>query len=126
MGPEGLRKAALASHQNMHALKEKLLTISGVETVFASPTFHEIVFRLPVSVDAVLEKLAKQNIQGGFSLRKFYPELGECLLVCVTETKTPEDLENFAKELRSVIENLFQGQNQKKSKVNGEEASCHN
>src|SRR6202034_2154802 len=57
MGPEGLRKVALASCRNLYQLKEKLAAIAGVEVVFNHPVFHEIVLRLPVAVDAVLESL---------------------------------------------------------------------
>lgn len=103
LGPNGLRQVALASHHNLNVLQEKLAAVANVEIVFASPMFHEVVLRLPVSVDVVLHELAKQNIQGGLSLRTMYPELGECLLVCVTETKTLEDIEKFVVSLASTM-----------------------
>ncbi len=103
MGPKGLRKVALASHQNMNLLKEKLAAISEVQMIFNSPVFHEIVLRLPMSVDTVLEELAKDKIQAGLSLQKYYPELGECLLVCVTETKTEDNINLFVDKLRTVL-----------------------
>lgn len=116
LGPKGLHQVALASHANMNILKEKLSAIAGVELVFTSPTFHEVVVRLPQSVDAVLQKLADENIQGGFSLRKDYPELGEALLICVTETKTSQDLDLFTEKLRQVLQNLANQPCEKKNK----------
>ena len=113
MGPAGLKKVALTCHQNLEILKEKLTTIPDIAVAFNSATFHEIVLRLPVSVDAVLEQLAKENIQAGFSLTKIFPELGECLLVCVTETKTEKDLQHFADKLREALQVT-----QKKSEAN--------
>lgn len=115
MGPKGLRKVAFVSHQNMSFLKDKLTAIPGVKAVFESSTFHEVVFRLPKSVDAVLQALAKEKIQGGLALSKAYPELGECLLICATETKTLEDLEQFADKLRVVLQD-DSIQSEKKSK----------
>ncbi|MHB1946526.1 MAG: aminomethyl-transferring glycine dehydrogenase subunit GcvPA [Gammaproteobacteria bacterium] len=112
MGPKGLRKVALASHQNLCLLKDKLTAIPGVEVVFNSPIFHEVVVRLPKSVETVLMNLAKENIQAGFSLKKAYPELGECLLICATETKTPADFDVFVSQLHVALQN----QNEKKSK----------
>jgi glycine dehydrogenase subunit 1 len=103
MGPDGLRKVALASYQNLHSLKEKLAVIPGVEIAFDAPLFHEIVLRLSAPVADVLDILALQNIQGGYSLTKAYPELGECLLVCATETKTEKDLELFAEQLKLAL-----------------------
>jgi glycine cleavage system P protein (glycine dehydrogenase) subunit 1 len=103
LGPAGLRSVAIASHQNVHYLREKLCAIEGVWAVFNRPVFHEIVVHLPMSVDAVLHALAKNKIQAGFSLTKAYPHLGECLLVCATETKTHEDMDYFVKKLADVL-----------------------
>ena len=50
------------------------------EIVFTRPIFHEVLVRLPKPVDEVLEILAKSQIQGGFALKKAYPELGEVLV----------------------------------------------
>jgi glycine dehydrogenase subunit 1 len=60
--------------------------------------------RLSQPVETVLHELAKRKIQGGFALNQAYPELGNCLLVCVTETKNSEDIKQFAKLLRDVLE----------------------
>lgn len=103
MGPLGLRQIATVCHQQLHYLREKLDTIEGVEILFNRPMFHEIVVRLPMSVDVVLHEFAKHHIQGGFSLTQTYPELGECLLICVTETKTEDDIDNYTKKLREIL-----------------------
>ncbi len=104
MGPKGLRKVALASHQNLRVLQEKLAAIHGVKVIFHSPVFHEIVLQLLKPVDQVLHGLARANIQGGFNINKFYPELGECLLICATETKTLKDIDAFAQQLSAVLQ----------------------
>lgn len=103
MGPNGLRQIALVSHQNAQLLQEKLATIANIEFVFQASHFHECVIRLPKPVDVVLRELAKLNVQAGFNLHQAYPELGECLLVCATETKTPEDIEKFTTLLATVL-----------------------
>jgi len=103
LGPHGLRQVAAKCHQNLLLLKEKLLLIPGVSLVFEGPALHEMVVRLPTSVDKVLQTLAEIKIQGGLSLSRFYPELNDCLLVCTTETKTNEDLERFAQALARAL-----------------------
>jgi glycine dehydrogenase subunit 1 len=103
MGPHGLRQVAMACHQNLQYLQEKLFAIDGIEPVFNRPAFHETVIRLPVSVDTILQALSKNKIQGGFSLTKSYPELGECLLVCVTETKTQKEMDYFTEKLAEIV-----------------------
>lgn len=95
LGPEGLRRVAMASHANTKKLAEKLTKIPGVELIFTRPFFHEIALRLPESADIVLAKLADSGIQGGVNLTKFYPELGNAILICATETKTEEDLDKY-------------------------------
>lgn len=104
MGPEGLRVTAALSHQRALEMYQELTQIPGVDGVFAAPFFHEMVLRLPKAVDYVLHELAKRHIQGGFSLKQAYPELGECLLICVTETKSLQDIQLLAHHLRDVLE----------------------
>lgn len=104
MGPEGLRQTAMMAHQRTRELKTALMAISGVDSVFSAPFFHEIVIRLKVPVQKMLEELAKLNIQGGYALNEAYPELGESLLVCATETKTPADIQLLAENMRAVLE----------------------
>jgi glycine dehydrogenase subunit 1 len=104
LGPEGLRNTALACYHNAHLLRDKLAAVGGVKVVFNSPAFHEMVLRLPVPVDLVLNELAKFNLQAGFALQKFYPELGNCLLICATETKSSLDFDDYAEHLKYALE----------------------
>lgn len=103
LGHEGLSRVALTSQQQTTKLVELLTTIDGVERAFTSPHFHEAVIRLDRPVGPVMESLAKQDILGGFDLSKDYPELGNTLLVCATETKIDEDLELYASALRDAM-----------------------
>ncbi|MES2682497.1 MAG: aminomethyl-transferring glycine dehydrogenase subunit GcvPA [Pseudomonadota bacterium] len=103
VGPAGLEKVASASMANTTALVEALTKIKGVELVFASPRFHEAVIRLPKPVAAVLETLADHNICGGLDLSAHYPELGQTLLICATETKTAKHIQTYAAALAAAL-----------------------
>jgi glycine dehydrogenase subunit 1 len=103
LGPEGLRRVALASQQQTAKLLNLLTSIDGVERAFSAPHFHEAVIQLDRPVGPVLEYLAANDILGGFDLSKSYPELGNALLICATETKTDEDLEAYATALRHAM-----------------------
>jgi glycine dehydrogenase subunit 1 len=103
LGPKGLESAAATSHASCRKLVEKLGAIPGVEPVFDSPFFHEAVIRLPVLVVGVLEKLLQQKVLGGLDVAHYYPELGNALLLCVTENKTSDDLDRFANALATAI-----------------------
>jgi glycine dehydrogenase subunit 1 len=103
MGPEGLKRVAATCHANTKSLVEKLTSVADVELAFNKPYFHEAVLRLAKPADQILEKLANAGIQGGFALTKDYPELGEALLVCATETKTEKELENYQMQLKIIL-----------------------
>jgi len=103
LGPEGLRRVALQSHQNTLSLMNGLAAIDGVERVFSEPFFHEAVFRTPRPAQEITDGLAERGILGGYELKRDYPELGEAILVCVTETRTQEDIESYARELASLV-----------------------
>ena len=103
VGPEGLRRIATQSHANTLALVEKLEGLAGIKRAFNGPVFHEAVISLPAPAEDVLDRLKTERILGGLNLRDFYPELGNAVLVCATETKTSGDLENYAERLKKAI-----------------------
>lgn len=99
LGPEGLKRVANHSHANSLQLQEKLKNISWIEPAFDRPFFHEFVIRLKKPAQAVLKQMIDHNIQAGYPLKNDYPELGDSILVCVTETKTQADLDSYYSEL---------------------------
>lgn len=103
MGAEGLKRVAAQSHANKQDLVEKLIAVDGVQSVFNRPSFHEAVIRLELPVKDVLDSLAASNILGGYSLVEDYPELGNAILVCATETKNTTDLEHYAEKLQHIF-----------------------
>jgi len=103
MGFEGIKKTAIASHQNTQKLVDKISAIDGADILFNSSIFHEFVIRLKKPADEVLDRLADKNIAGGVSLSQSFPQLENALLVCVTETKTDEDIALFCHELEAAL-----------------------
>jgi len=104
LGPDGLRKVAVASAANLRALRERLLKIPGVEPLFADRTqFHELALKLPKPAADVIEALAAKKIVAGVSLGEEYPQHGDALLVCTTETKHAVDLDAFADALAATL-----------------------
>src|SRR5688572_414695 len=86
LGPGGLKAVASASHANATALLERVTAVSGAARLFPSPCFHEFVVKLGKPAASVLRALRAQRILGGLDLSPWYPDLGETLLVCTTET----------------------------------------
>jgi glycine dehydrogenase subunit 1 len=103
LGPQGLEAVAAASQARTDELVDALTRIDGVQLVFAGPRFHEAVLTLPRPVSGVLEALAKQGIAGGYDISSLYPELGNAVLVCATETRTTADIQKYAAALAAVL-----------------------
>lgn len=102
LGPQGLQSVAGHCHANTNALVEKLVAIKGVKKVFSAVSFHEAVIETPKAADQVLAALASKNILGGLSLAKAYG-MDNAILLCVTETKTEDDLNAYAQALTEVL-----------------------
>jgi len=103
LGRDGLRRAAAASHTNTGALAVQAGGLHGVKRLFGSH-FHEIVLHLPLSSAKVLNSMAAQGVQGGLDLQPHYPQLGNAILVCATETKTAEDIQRYVAALRHALQ----------------------
>ena len=103
LGPEGLARVANECHRNLGELVGALTRVKGVKPAFEKPRFHEAVLLLDRPVGPVLAELARRGIVGGFDLSNDYPELGNALLVCATETRTAADIEAYADALAETL-----------------------
>jgi glycine dehydrogenase subunit 1 len=103
LGVDGLRRVAAASHANTQALAVLAAGVPGVKRLFSAAHFHELVLHLPKSSAQVLAGMAEQGVAGGFDLQSYYPQLGNAILVCVTETKTEQDLQRYIAALRHAL-----------------------
>ncbi len=103
LGPQGLARVASTSHASTVALAERLAAIPGVTRAFASPFFHEVVLKLKDNAHDVLRALRAQGILGGLDISGWYPELGQAILVCVTETKTDADLDHYVQQMERIL-----------------------
>jgi glycine dehydrogenase subunit 1 len=104
MGPQGLERTASAAHARTRELVSALTRIPGVRLAFSGAYFHEAVLQLDRPVAAVLKTLARAGILGGLDLSGYYPELGNALLVCATETKSSADLDRYRTCLSDVLQ----------------------
>jgi glycine dehydrogenase subunit 1 len=102
LGEEGLKKVATACMQNMHYLKSKL-NDSDIKILFESPNFHEVVIQTEKPVSEIINQLALKDIIAGVNLSESYPELGNVMSICVTETKTHDDIDDYVTALKAVL-----------------------
>ena len=55
------------------------------------------------SPDVLQQNLLKRGIVAGLPIKKWYPELENASLWCVTETKTKADIDLLVKTLKEVL-----------------------
>ncbi len=94
VGKEGYKQVAQQSLQKAHYAQQQLAA-QGVKTKFTTPFFKEFVVQLDGSVADKNKELFAQKMIGGLDLGKFYPELANCMLVCVTENRTKAEIDAF-------------------------------
>ncbi len=100
VGGSGIRELALLNHDKAEYLKAQLKK-EGFTIPFDSPTFNEFVVEFPPGFEATYARLLKKNTVPGLSLAPYYPELANHYLLCVTETRSKEDMDALVREVRS-------------------------
>jgi len=103
LGKEGIRRVAELNLQKSHYLFDQLSRIEGLTAAFSSPFFNEFTIRCPISPSQLNKRLAEQGILGGVELGRWYPELEDSLLICVTETRPKEHLDILADRMKEVL-----------------------
>jgi glycine dehydrogenase subunit 1 len=93
LGKNGLKEVALQNLRKAAYAKEQLAKVKGCAIRFSGPTFNEFVLQMKRRPADVLKALLKKQILGGLDLSRFYPELPDCLLVCVTEQNSREEID---------------------------------
>jgi glycine dehydrogenase subunit 1 len=97
MGKQGLRELAERNVKKSHFAREELLRQPGCRASFTGPFFNEFVIECD-DARARWNNMKEQGLIAGVLLEDWYPELKNCLLLCVTELHTREQIERLAKE----------------------------
>ena len=101
MGPEGLKEVALISAQRAHYLAEKINEIPGLRVLFNN-FLYEFVLESKISTDKLLKELEESNILAGIKLDKKFKQYKNCILVCVTEMNSINELEILVEKLKEI------------------------
>ncbi|WP_100404780.1 aminomethyl-transferring glycine dehydrogenase subunit GcvPA [Bacillus solitudinis] len=98
IGKKGVREMAYQNLQKAAYLKSQLKA-QGVEVVETAPSFNEFVVKVTKSVSDVNKMLLEKGFIGGYDLGRDDSKLERHMLLAVTEVRTKEQIETFAKEL---------------------------
>jgi len=103
LGPQGLAKVAEHSVQKAHYLYDQLLNIEGVSPGLPGPFFHEFTLRVKANPEELFSRLVEYGILGPLPLARYYPELDDLVLFCVTEQRTKEELDYLVKVMGGLL-----------------------
>ena len=100
VGGTGMRELASLNHDKSEYLKQELQK-AGFKISFNTPTFNEFVVEFPGGFDVTYQRLLEKKTVAGLSLAPFYPDLANHYLLCVTETRSKEDMDALVREVTS-------------------------
>jgi glycine dehydrogenase subunit 1 len=103
LGPQGLRETANLCLQKAHYLADELCKLPGVSLRFQKPFFKEFTLQVPGDVPALMRDLLAGGYHGGLPLARWYPSLGNCLSMAVTEKRTRRELDGFVAAIKKLL-----------------------
>jgi len=104
VGKNGLKEMAQLNLDKAEYAKQQLSKIKGVEVKRSAQTFNEFTVHLPKDASEVIGAMMKKGFAAGFALGRYYPGMERYLLVAVTEKRTKEEIDRYAKALQEVLE----------------------
>jgi glycine dehydrogenase subunit 1 len=96
LGKSGMRRLAEVNVVRARDARERLVSRPQLQACFSGPFFNEFVLRAS-NLESLLSRCAAAQIVPGVPLGQWYPELNDCLLVCVTEMNEREEIERLVR-----------------------------
>ena len=95
LGKAGFRKVSELNLRKAAYAREAIREIPKFRLAFEAPTFNEFVVRTPLAPEEINRRLLAAGILGGAPLGRWYPELSDAWLVCVTEQRTKAEIDRL-------------------------------
>lgn len=102
MGKQGLKEVAEQSIKKAHYAFNELTRSGKYKAVFNKPFFMEFVIKGSVESSKINKELLDKGILGGYELEKDYPLHKNALLLCVTEKRTKNEIDNLVKIMEAI------------------------
>jgi glycine dehydrogenase subunit 1 len=104
MGRTGLREIAEQNVRKAHYAAREIASLDGFGLRFAAPFFNEFVVTTPGPGREIRDRLVDEGLVAGVPLDRYYPDLGDALLVAVTETASRETIDRLVAGLRNIAD----------------------
>jgi glycine dehydrogenase subunit 1 len=104
LGEKGLRHLAELNHARAAQVADRLAAIPGVK-LLTDRFFNEFAVELPVPARQAVRDMAEMGVLGGVSAARLWPSAGldKVLLIAVTETVSPSDIDALVRALNEVV-----------------------
>ena len=73
-----------------------------LKSVFPPTYLMSLFSNAPGPVEEVLNYLKKEGIIGGYALESYYPDLKNCMLICVTELNSRKEMDILIEKLQAL------------------------
>ena len=105
LGPQGMRELGQTILQLCLLARRRLASVPGLTVCpLDGVPFQEFTVRFERKTAAeVNAALLERSILGGYDLSGDFPELGQCMLLCVTERTTEQDIDALASALKDIL-----------------------
>ena len=103
LGRDGLIDMAQLCLDKSEYLKSKLSEIEGLIVCNSVTTFNEFVIETNLTSNEFLGKLKNLGFYAGINLSNLYPNCEKRVLISVTEKRTKEELDEFAKAIGDIL-----------------------
>jgi len=108
MGPQGMEDVGRTVMERSAYAAQELGKIDGVTSpALNAPFFQEFIVGLDdagKSAAQVNDALLDKGIYGGIDLSRHFPDLGESLMLSVTEVHTKSDIDRLVASVREIVE----------------------
>jgi glycine dehydrogenase subunit 1 len=96
LGKTGLRRLGEVNVSRSHHARDCLVNEAKLEACFSGPFFNEFVVRAK-NLEAIVKRCEAERVVPGLALGRWYPDLKDCLLVCVTEMNDREEIDRVVR-----------------------------
>ncbi len=104
LGKQGMKELAWQNLQKARYAKDRITQIDGIKPRFNGVSFNEFTLEFEKPWADIEGLLHEKGVIGGLPITKAYPELANCVLICVTESHKKEDIDRFVGHLEEACQ----------------------
>ncbi|KKL28648.1 hypothetical protein LCGC14_2373050 [marine sediment metagenome] len=105
LGKAGMIEVGKLNVYKSHYAMTRLCELDGVELLFDKPFFNEFAIKFSgnCEIKDINKRLFEAGIIGGLDISRFYPDIHNAMLLCVTETKSKGDIDKLVNTISNII-----------------------